>query len=92
LDTFGWIGGYSSAVPDEDLEETFADVLSRPGKPRLLWVGCGTDDFLYERNTAFLAWLSENDVPHTAHITDGGHTWSVWRDYLEEFLPLLFRD
>ncbi|MAF11068.1 esterase [Candidatus Poribacteria bacterium] len=92
LDTFGWIGGFSSATPEEDLEEAFADALSRPDRPRLLWIGCGTDDFLYERNTAFLAWLSENDVPHTAHISGGGHSWSVWRSYLEEFLPLVFRD
>ena len=90
LDTFGWIGGFSSAVPDGPLDQTFADLLTRPAKPKLLWIGCGTDDFLYERNTEFLAWLDEHDIPHTAHISEGGHAWPVWRAYLEAFLPLLF--
>lgn len=100
LDTFGWIGGFSSGAPrdtsdDPDgttLDDAFADLLTRPTKPKLLWIGCGTDDFLYERNTEFLAWLERSEVPHTAHITGGGHSWSVWRKYLEEFLPLLFVD
>jgi enterochelin esterase-like enzyme len=92
LDTFGWIGAFSAAPRDVTDDERLADLLAQPDKPHLVWVGCGTDDFLFERNEKFLAWLTENGVAHTAHITDGGHTWPIWREYLEEFLPLIFRD
>jgi len=92
LDMFGWIGAFSAGTPDVTDAERFADLLAQPDRPRLLWVGCGADDFLFERNQEFLAWLTENGVAHTAHITDGGHTWPIWRAYLEESLPLVFRD
>ncbi len=92
LDTFGWIGAFSAAPRDVADDERLADLLAHPDKPRLVWVGCGTEDFLYARNQKFLAWLTENSVTHTAHITDGGHSWPIWRAYIEEFLPLIFRD
>jgi enterochelin esterase family protein len=51
----------------------------------------GKDDFLLEPNKKFVSWLEAQHVPHTWTISDGGHQWPVWRKYLGEFLPLLFR-
>ena len=34
--------------------------------------------------------LTENGMPHTFYTKDGGHTWSNWRIFLNEMLPLLF--
>jgi enterochelin esterase-like enzyme len=34
--------------------------------------------------------LKKNDIRHTFHESDGGHSWFAWRRYLAEFLPLLF--
>jgi hypothetical protein len=40
---------------------------------------------------AFYSWLQKNQVPVTDKLTNSGHEWSLWRNYLEGFLPLTFR-
>jgi enterochelin esterase family protein len=57
----------------------------------LLWIACGKEDSLLERNETFVAWLKEQSMQHTWRLTEGGHEWRVWRRYLTELLPLLFR-
>jgi enterochelin esterase-like enzyme len=95
LETFGWIGGFSSGPPPAELDQTFSGLLAATkaakGTPRLLWIGVGRDDFLLESNQKFVAWLDAHHVAHTWQVSDGGHTWFVWRRNLAEFLPLLFR-
>jgi enterochelin esterase family protein len=95
LDTFAWIGGFSSAAPQGSLDETFAQVIRDTQRAnediKLLWIGCGKSDFLLKRNEAFVAWLEEKKIDHTWRLSEGGHSWPVWRLYLSEFLPLLFR-
>jgi len=92
---FGWVGGFSSSAPEGDLEHKFAGLLAaeakKAGAPALIWIGVGKDDSLLERNQAFHAWLEAEHVPHEWHLTDGGHEWSVWREYLQEFLRKTFR-
>ncbi|MHB8969397.1 MAG: alpha/beta hydrolase-fold protein [Pirellulaceae bacterium] len=95
LDRFAWIGGFSSAAPSGDLNGRFADlwqdVAATNDRVKLLWIGCGKEDFLLQRNQEFCTWLSEKKIDHTFQLTDGGHDWMVWRKYLAEFLPQLFR-
>ena len=62
-----------------------------PLRPQLLWIAIGRDDFLLQRNDAFRAWLAQHDVKFAYTLSDGGHEWTNWRNYLAEFLPLLFR-
>jgi enterochelin esterase family protein len=93
LDIFSYIGALSSAVRDE---AKYKPLLSDPkltnARLELLWVGCGKKDFLFNANTRFLATLKARKVNHVAHITDGAHDWRVWRGYLNEFVPLLFKN
>ena len=56
---------------------------------KLLWLGCGQDDFLVDRNEQLAQWLRDRQLRHTYQLTPGGHDWSVWRTYLAAFLPLL---
>lgn len=92
LDRFGWVGGFSSSVP---AQETVADALQNAEatnqKLKLLWIGCGKDDFLLQRNEAFIALLKEKGIHHEWHLTEGNHSWPVWRTYLAEFAPKLFQ-
>ncbi len=92
LDTFGWVGAFSSAIPKDDkLEELLAKPKSINDKLNLLWIGCGRKDFLFEANQKCLGRLKADGIEHVAHITDGAHEWRIWRRYLNEFVPLLFR-
>ena len=36
--------------------------------------------------------LTKKEIRHDLKITEGNHSWPVWRKYLGEFLPLLFAD
>ncbi len=60
-------------------------------KLKLLWIAIGKDDFLLARNRDFVKALDELKIRHTYQETAGSHAWGVWRGYLAEFLPLLFR-
>jgi enterochelin esterase-like enzyme len=58
---------------------------------KLLWIACGKDDFLLKENHTFNAALKESGITCDFRLTDGGHSWPVWRGYLADFVPLLFR-
>jgi enterochelin esterase family protein len=90
-DHFAWVGAFSSAVPDDpDAAFPGLDANTRPPL-RLLWIACGSEDFLTAANRKFWDWLQARKVPFTKIETPGGHTWPVWRRNLAAFAPLLFR-
>jgi enterochelin esterase family protein len=91
-DTFGWIGAFSSAPPPTNsiakgLEEHAA--VNRDLK--LFWIACGKNDFLYKANGDFDTLLNAKEIRHEYVETDGDHSWPVWRNYLVQFSPRLFR-
>ena len=90
-DWFAWIGGFSASVPRaESVSGALANSDPTNRKLKLLWIACGKDDFLLGRNNEFIATLKEKGIRHEWHLTDGAHTWPVWRIYLGDFLPRLF--
>jgi enterochelin esterase family protein len=56
----------------------------------LYWIAIGKDDFLYPMNVQLRKKLDTMDFPYIYRESEGGHTWRNWRNYLSEFLPLLF--
>jgi enterochelin esterase family protein len=91
-DRFAWVGGFSSATPGADaIPNALANAASINERLRLLWIACGKSDFLLSRNESFIATLKEKGLRHEWHLTDGDHSWPVWRGYLAEFAPRLFR-
>ena len=93
VDRFSWVGGFSAATRgwEKGPPGMKADAAACNEKLRLLWIAIGKDDFLLEHNRPFVAWLKESGIKHAYQETEGAHTWSVWRRYLAEFLPLLFK-
>ena len=91
-DIFAWVGGMSGYVPDA--EAMCAKGLNDPqlnSKLKLLWHSIGRDDFLLEGQKEFEAILEKHHIKRDFHLTEGTHAWPVWRGYLAEFLPLIFR-
>jgi enterochelin esterase-like enzyme len=95
---FTAVAGFSSAMqiannPDwggVDMEAVLADAEKINESLDLLWVGCGTEDTLFNVNRAFSEQLAEHGVEHTFRVTLGGHTPEVWSRYLHEVAPKLF--
>ena len=95
LDRFAWVAGFSSAfrgfTASERLEKAVADAPGANKRAKLVWLGIGKDDFLLKNNEEFTGWLKGKGVTHTYKVTDGAHTWLVWRRYLADLAPVLFR-
>ena len=91
LDTFGWIGGFSSA-PNQDSPEA---LVPNPGrvkrKLKLLWLSCGDKDELIALSQRLHAYLKEKGVPHVWHVDSGPHDFSVWKNDLYLFSQQIFR-
>lgn len=90
LDTFAWVGGFSSALfgPQAEL---IGDATDRK-QLRLLWLSCGNADRLIEGSKALHDSLEQQKIPHIWHIDAGSHTWPVWKNDLYLLSQRLFRD
>jgi enterochelin esterase family protein len=104
LDDYGYIGVFSSGIfgiaggrgnsqPNRQWEEQHKAVLDNAELKnglRLLWIGCGKEDFLVQTSNATVAMLKNHGIDAVSRESAGGHTWINWRNYLSEFAPLLF--
>ena len=96
LDLFSHVGGFSSGFgPNPDFAKSYPDIVER-GRAvnkdlRLLWIGCGKDDGAFAASKRLAEFLAGRGVLHTFRETPGAHTWMVWRRYLHEIAPLLFK-
>ena len=93
-DRFAWVGGFSAAVfdPQASLSTALADPKATDAALRLVWIACGKDDRLVENGQRFADLLKDKGIRNEFHITEGNHSWPVWRRYLAEFVPKLFVD
>lgn len=97
-DTFDYVGLFSAAVRwsgngVETSNEEISEPLQRQFKnaPKLYWIAIGKDDFLYKLNEDYRSLLDSMNIPYEYHESEGGHTWTNWRDYLVMFTPRLFK-
>jgi enterochelin esterase-like enzyme len=95
---FSRVAGFSSAMgaatnPETggfDFDNVLADSARINQQLKLLWIGCGTEDTLFEANHAFADLLAKHKVEHVFRVTGGAHTFAVWQRYLTEVAPQLF--
>ena len=92
---FAYVGAFSSAVLNQNLENDFKSLLTDPDKAnkdfKLIWIGCGSDDGLLPGDRKFEELLTAKGIKHQWIITPGyGHAWTLWRVYLRDLLPKLF--
>jgi enterochelin esterase-like enzyme len=94
LDLFSAVASFSGAVPG-DFEKRFEGLLKdAPGtnaRLKVLWIGCGQQDSLFGRSKNLSELLTKNQIKHVFRATDGVHNYTIWRKFLAEYTPLLFR-
>jgi enterochelin esterase family protein len=94
-DLFSHVGAFSSAIPG-DFTTRFKALLDDPdgtnAKFRVLFVACGKQDGAFARSQQLDKTLTAAKIDHTFYPTEGRHNYAVWRKYLGEVAPKLFRD
>jgi enterochelin esterase-like enzyme len=58
---------------------------------KLFWFATGKDDGLITTTNATVELFKKHGFNPIMKETAGGHTWLNWRDYLNEFAPMLFQ-
>ena len=93
LDTFAWVGGFSSAPNTKRPTDLIKDHTEAAKKLRLLYVACGDKDGLMRISKGVHEMLDETKVPHVYRVIPGGkHDFKVWKSDLYWFAQLAFRD
>jgi len=107
LDKFAYLGVFSSGVfgitgrgfgtnapagPSfEEQNKAILDNAKLKAGLKLFWFATGKDDFLVGTSRATVEMLKKHQFEVAFKESTGAHTWINWREYLNEFAPLLFQ-
>lgn len=91
LDTFAWVGGFSSAPNTKPGVELVPDPAKATRQLRLLYVSCGNKDGLIRISQNVHAYLKEQHVPHIWHVDEHAHDFQHWKKGLYNFAQLIFK-
>ncbi len=100
LDTFSYVGMMSAgllgnpasaAVGPDPIAPLAANAAAANKQIKLLWIGCGVDDTAMVGARTTHEALQKAGIQHTFVESEGAHHWRVWRRYLRDVAPLLFR-
>ena len=87
---FGWIGVWSAGGQDTP---EFAAALTKvkDAGVKHYWIGVGTTDFALKGSETLRQVAEKVGLPMSYHTAPGAHFWFIWRQFLSEFAPILFR-
>ena len=91
LDTFAWVGGFSSAPNTKPAAELVPDPEKAKDKLKLLWISAGNKDGLIRISQGVHAYLKEKNVPHIWHVDEHAHDFQHWKKALYNFSQLIFK-
>jgi len=91
LDTFAWVGGFSSAPNTKPAAELLPDPEKAKKQLKLLWISCGNKDGLIRISQGVHAYLKEREVPHIWHVDEHAHDFQHWKKALYSFSQLIFK-
>lgn len=90
LDTFAWVGGFSSAPNTKPASELVPDPAAVKSQLKLLFLSCGNRDGLIRISQGVHAHLKELDVPHIWHVDENAHDPLHWKNSLYHFAQRIF--
>ena len=90
LDTFGWVGGFSSAPNTKKPEELVPDPEAAKAM-KLLWLSCGNKDGLIRISQGVHAYLKDKEIAHVWHVASHGHDPPEWKQALYHFAQKIFQ-
>jgi enterochelin esterase-like enzyme len=91
LDTFAWIGGFSSAPNTKPPAELVPDPEAATRQLKLLFISCGNKDGLIRISQGVHAYLKDKNVPHIWHVDEHAHDFQHWKNSLYHFSQLIFK-
>lgn len=94
LDLFATVGAFSPAIP-RDPQTALKPFLDAGAKNneliKLLWIGCGKQEPRFGSSEQFVKLLSDHQIKSTFVGLDGLHNYTLWRKFLTQMTPLMFR-
>ena len=91
LDTFAWVGGFSSAPNTKPAAELLPDPEKATKQLKLLYISAGNKDGLIRISQNVHAYLKEKNVPHVWHVDEHAHDFQHWKKGLYNFSQLIFK-
>jgi len=91
LNTFAWVGGFSSAPNTKSPEQLIPDPAKAKEQLKLLWLSCGDKDGLITFSKRTHEYCTANNIPHVYYIEHGYHDFKVWKNGLFMYSQLLFK-
>lgn len=91
LDTFAWIGGFSSAPNTKPPEQLVPDPAAATRQLKLLWLSSGNKDGLIHIGQGVHAYLKEHNVPHVWNVDGNAHDTPEWKFNLYLFTQRIFK-
>lgn len=91
LDTFAWVGGFSSAPNTKSPEQLLPDPTQATQKLKLLYLSCGSKDGLIRISQGVHVYCKEKNIPHIWHVDGNAHDPTHWKNNLWLFAQRIFR-
>ena len=92
-EVFAYVAAMSGNAREAALTKALADPQQTNKDFKLIWLGCGTDDNAINGGRALDKIFTSKGIHHEWVESPGyRHDYQIWRIYLRDLLPKLFRD
>jgi enterochelin esterase-like enzyme len=90
---FAYVGAMSGNAREPTIRNALADPEKTNKAFKLIWLGCGTDDTAINSGRTLDKVFKDKGIRHEWVESEGfRHDYQIWRIYLRDLLPKLFRD
>jgi enterochelin esterase-like enzyme len=92
LDTFAWLGAFSSAPNTKAPADLVPDPAAVARQLKLLYLSSGNKDGLINISQGVHTFLKEHHVPHIWNVDDHGHDGETWAGNFYYFAQKIFKE